>query len=94
MSRSRIMALAIALAAAVLPQAEAQPPATDAGTSVRCMCFDWIHGPDFGTSCEPTRRACEREAAAMGRDHTECRAMRRARCDDEATVDGQRMTHP
>lgn len=62
-------------------------------TERACFCFDWIHGSDFGISCEPTQAACEREQAALGRDHTECRPARRVRCDDEATIGGHRMRH-
>lgn len=57
----------------------------------QCFCFAWIHGDDFGTSCEPTLAACEQEARDLGREHTDCRGTRRPACDDEATIGGQRM---
>ncbi len=58
-----------------------------------CFCFHWIHGGDFGISCEPARAACEREIETIGREHTDCEPMTRPRCDDEATIDGRRMRH-
>lgn len=58
-----------------------------------CFCFHWIHGPDFGVSCEPTRAACEQEIETNGREHTACEPVTRPRCDDEATIGGQRMRH-
>lgn len=64
------------------------------GTGPVCQCFSWVHGDDFGMSCEPSRAACEAEIRELGRDHTECRAVRRERCDDHATIDGAAMTHP
>jgi hypothetical protein len=63
------------------------------GTGPVCQCFSWIHGGDFGMSCATTRADCEREIRETGREHTECRALRRERCDDHATIDGATMTH-
>lgn len=64
------------------------------GTGPVCQCFSWVHGDDFGMSCATTRAECEREIRETGREHTECRALRRERCDDQATIDGAAMTHP
>jgi hypothetical protein len=60
-----------------------------APTLRHCFCFSWIHGPDHGHTCEPTRAACEREHASFSRERTECRASDEATCAHEAWIGGQ-----
>lgn len=42
--------------------AGAQPP----GPLQTCWCFAWVHGPDHGTDCFMTPRACDRQRAERG----------------------------
>ncbi len=57
----------------------------------RCFCFDWIHGPDHGHTCEPTRARCEAEHASFARERTACRASEEPSCEHDAWIGGQHL---
>lgn len=46
-----------------------------------CFCFSWVHGPDHGITCEPTRARCVAERRATDRDATECAPRELPACD-------------
>lgn len=56
-----------------------------------CWCFDWVHGPDHGHTCEPTRARCETEHRTFSRERTECRASQEPSCEHDGWIDGQHL---
>ncbi len=102
------LAIRIACSACVLPLVSAwRMPSRAASTTAvvwtiamspavttTCFCFGWVHGRDFGTSCEPTRRGCEREATVTTREHTPCEVHQLPTCEDRGNIGGQAMRRP
>ena len=68
--------------------AQPQPP------SRTCWCFSWVHGPDFGRDCLPTRRRCERDRTSSGRDTTACERSREPECVRDGWINGEHFRLP
>ena len=86
MSRALVVAL---LALGLTSSAALAQPSTRT-----CWCFSWVHGPDHGRDCLPTRSRCEQDRRAMDRDTTECVRSEEAECVRDGWVGGQHYRLP